>query len=156
MCGTRYDDVRLATLRDAPWNCCATLAVLAAASTPPAFGYANQYPLPPDCVRFNRIADNDDARWKVMGTMLMTDESGPLNVVYGRDLQDPTLFDPHLAQGIGYALALALAPSWRLDRARIMDIKALYDDTKRTAMFVGSQENSPEQFGEDVLLRARR
>lgn len=154
-CSARYDDVRLATLSDAPWTCAKAFAQLAASPDKPLFQWSSQYPLPADFVRMTRIYDRT-AKWEVAGDMLMTDQSpGALNVVYGRDVTDPTKYDASLAQCIGLALAVAIAPPFRVDRARIADIQAKYDKTKADAMFNDSQNNSPREFGQDVLLVSR-
>jgi hypothetical protein len=160
-CQARYDDVRLATLADAPWNCAKKLAQLAASPDVPPFGYANQYPLPADFVRMLRVADQDglglgDGRWEVLGPMLMSDLGAPLNTLYIFDLQDPTRFDPKLAQTIGYALALEIAPGIVRDDSRIARIQQKYATRISEAKTISSQQNAPREWDADVLLRSRR
>ncbi len=53
LCNRRFSTVRDATLRSHSWNCAIARADLAADSTAPSFGFANQFPLPTDpfCLR---------------------------------------------------------------------------------------------------------
>lgn len=160
-CQARYDDVRLATLEDAPWDCAKKLAQLAASPTAPPFGYANQFPLPADWVRMIKVADQDglglgDRRWEVLGQYLMSDLGAPLNTLYVFDLQDPTKFSPKLAQAIGYALALEIAPGICRDDSRIARIQKKYDTRISEAKTISSQQNAPREWDADVLLRSRR
>lgn len=160
-CKARYDDVRLATLADGLWDCAKKIAQLAASPTAPPFGYANQYPLPADWVRMIRVVDQDglglgDGRWEVLGANLMSDLGAPLNVLYVCDLQDPTKFDPKLAQTIGYALALEIAPGIVRDDSRIARIQQKYATRISEAKTVSAQQNAPREWDADVLLRSRR
>lgn len=154
LCAMRYDDTRRSILRSNPWNCNTTRAQLAADPTAPAFGFGNRYRLPPDFMRMLDLPDNEEAEWVIEGNYLLTDETAPLNVLYGRDLQDPTLFDPLLVQCIAYALALELAQP--LAQKLLPQIEKMLSGKMEMARLVGSQENWSREWDVDVLLRARR
>ncbi len=51
LCNSFYPDARDAVLRLHTWNFAATRASLAKLATAPAYGYANQFSLPSDCLR---------------------------------------------------------------------------------------------------------
>lgn len=155
-CKQRYDDVRRGVMREHPWNCNKKQAQLAAATVPPLFGYGNAFQLPGDFLRFYKIADNDEAQWEIVGTMLYTDETAPLNIVYHYDLQDPTQFDALLTQTIGLSLAVALAVPLTQSEARGDRAAKKLQDRLDTARLISSQENSPREWDEDIWLRSRR
>ena len=109
LCAARYDQIRRAVLRGAPWNCGKKQTLLAASPTAPLFTYRNAFPLPADFVRMFNLPENDQATWEVIGNLLMTDEGAPLQTLYIFDLQDPTQFDPLLTEAIGQAIGAELA-----------------------------------------------
>ncbi len=156
LCNARYADSRQAVIRMHPWNCTKKFAQLAANPNPPAFKYANAYDLPGDFIRMFDIADNPEANWEVVGNQLMTDETAPLNVRYHFDLQDVTRFDALFARVVGYDLALEIGPSIVRDDAKMKRISDKLNAKILSATLVDSQEDSPREWDEDILLRSRR
>ena len=156
LCAARYDDARQAVIRDHPWNSTKKYASLPASLTPPAFTWENAFALPPDFLRMNRIEDDLDADWEVVGNQLYTDQTAPLNIVYHWDLQDVTQFDALMVRCIGYDLALEIGPSLVRDDARMQRIALKLKDKAETAKLVDSQEDSPREWDDDILLRSRR
>lgn len=156
LCAARYDDVRQAVIREHPWGCTKKFAQPAAAATAPLFRWSNQYPLPSDFLRMNSIEGYDDSKWQVVGNMLMTNAGSPINLIYHFDLQDTTLFDALMAQCIGYRLALEIMPALVRDDAKIKRINDKLEYRIATAKLVDSQEDSPQEWDDDVLLRSRR
>lgn len=160
-CNARYNDVRQAVIALHPWNETKRYAQLAASPTAPIFGYSQQYPLPADFIRMYGIMDTDgdvldDAKWEVIGQVLMTDEGDPLNVCYHFDLTDPTKFSPLMAQVVGYYLALEIGPHLVRDDNRLARVEKKLETRLSKAMFVTAQQNSPREWDTDVLLRSRR
>jgi len=156
LCNGRYDDVRRAVLRSHPWPCAKVQALLAASATPPLFTFANAYPLPADFIRMVDLPENDEAVWEIQGNALLTDEDAPLQLVYVRDLTDPTLFDPLLVHTIAYALGVELVEPLAQDGSKLQRLAAMLNDKGETARLVASQGDSPREWDEDVLLRSRR
>lgn len=156
LCSARYDQVRREVLRAHTWNCARKRVQLAADLVAPAFEFGNAFTLPADFLRMVNLPDNAEAKYQVEGLKLLTDETAPLNVVYIYDCQDPTIFDAMLATAIGYAMGEALA--WPIAQSRDLEAKmGKKKDAKiPDARLVGSQENSAEEWDEDVWLRARR
>lgn len=160
LCNARYADSRQAVIRMHPWGCCKKLAQLGASPVAPPFDWGVQYPLPADYIRIGYVADTDgrqidDAKWEVVGNMLMTDEGAPLNVLYYFDLQDTTRFDALMVQAIGLQLALNVAPVLVRDDAKLARIQKKFDDTMSIARLSGAQEDSVQEWDADVLLRSR-
>ncbi len=165
MCGARYDQVRRAVLRMQPWNCAITQATLAAAATAPAFQYDNAYAMPADCLRLWDCPDADDdmmdwqvqsgAPFGISGSAILTDYGPPLNILYVRDVQDATQFDALLTETIAAQLAVELALPLTQSAAKLQAAQAALSAKLDAARLVSSQENSPKEWDEDVLLRSR-
>jgi hypothetical protein len=156
LCSARYDSVRRDVLRGHPWNCAMTMVALAASTTAPVTKYAYAYPLPADCLRLIDVPDMaDQDSYDVMSGSVLCDSDPALNIIYVRDLTDPTQFDPSLAKVLGLALAvdicMSLTQSGAIKQAVQADLNALMSE----ARLVGSQENSPPELDVDVLLRSR-
>ena len=156
LCNRRYDDVRRFVLTGSPWNCNQKQAQLAASATPPLFQYANAFDLPADCLRVDNLPDNDRAIWDIQGNQLLTDEGAPLNVLYGCDLQDPTLLSPMVVHCIAYALAVELAIPLTQKESKKAQLLKLFVEKQDAARLTDSQQNSVKEWDEDILLRARR
>jgi hypothetical protein len=160
LCNARYDDIRRAVLRGHTWNCNRKQAKLAADPIPPLFTRSYRYRLPGDYMRMYNLPENDMSVWDVFsdGTaqFLHTDETSPLDVVYGFDLQDATQFDPLLAHTIGYQIAVELCNPLTQSTERLKTVEAIFEGKIAISRLVGSQENSPREWDEDILLRSRR
>lgn len=106
-----FEPIKRAELRSHPWSFAIKRTQLAASSTPPAFGFRNQYPLPSD---FLRLLNPDpgynynDLDWQIEGSMLLTDWDAPLNFRYVADITDPNLFDPLFRETLASRIAMEL------------------------------------------------
>lgn len=160
LCNARYQDCRRFSLRSHPWNCNRKQVQLANDPVGPLFTFQNKFPLPGDFIRMLNLPENDMSLWDVMsdGTKmcLFTDAGAPLNMVYGFDLQDPTQFDPLLVHVIAYHLASELAVPLTQNVQRSQQMLTVMEGKLGISRLVGSQENSPREWDEDVLLRSRR
>lgn len=156
LCSARYQDVRRAVLRSHPWNCNRKQAQWASDATGPLFTFAYRYQLPGDFMRMYSMPENDMALWDIMDGYLYTDQGSPLDVVYGYDLQDETKFDPLLTHAIAYSLAGELAIPLTQNTERAKQALAVMEGKLGIARLIGSQENSPREWDEDILLRSRR
>lgn len=118
LCKLHYGPKRDALLRDYRWKFALRRAALPASATPPAFGYANAYVLPVDCLRVLSINDIDPERepdlaeqWDREGDTIVTDLGAPLKIRYTARVTDPTRFDASFVDALTAYLALYLAPS---------------------------------------------
>jgi hypothetical protein len=98
-------------LRSYPWNCATRRASLPALVRGPAFGFAQAYQLPADCLRV--IAMQDDVlygqRWRIEGGQLLTDVGAPLLLRYIARVEDVSQWDAMLADVIAAKLAASIA-----------------------------------------------
>jgi hypothetical protein len=106
-----YELARDTILRLYPWNCASARASLAALTTPPAWGFANQFQLPVDCLRVIEVdgALEFGVSWRIEGQRLLCDEPGPVLIRYIQRVTDPAQLDAQLVDAIAARLAADIA-----------------------------------------------
>lgn len=152
-----YDPARRYVLRLHPWQFAAKRAQLAAAPTPPAFGYGAAFPVPADFLRVIELPDMAATdRWKTEGGSILCNGTAPLNLVYVCDLQDPTQFDSLFVRVLAYQLAGDMAPTISQEQSRQQAMYELAQATLDAERLVDSQSQAAPEYDDDVWLRARR
>lgn len=158
LCNLRYDQKRRETLRKHNWNFARRRATLAANSTPPAFGYGAAYDLPGDFIRFYTEDEDQtvpEPDWVIENGQILSNDDGPLEIIYIYDCQDCTKFDPLFVATLGEAIGAALAKPLTQSKSEEDDAKARAGDALSEARTAGSQENAPQVLDVDVMLQAR-
>lgn len=139
-----YTGVRRAEIRKHPWNFAKTRASLAAKADAPEFGFAYAFALPADCLRVLNKADVD---WKIEGQDILSDDGGPLEIIYLRDVTDPNVFDEAFIEAFACKLAMELAEkltsSSEKKNSAGNDYKFALSEARRT--------NAIERMSEDRL-----
>ena len=143
--------IRQACLRENPWKFAITRHELSASSTTPTFFYASQYDLPsgfirllpPDRLTWRRRPDWVIERSGSGNSVIMTNDTGTLQVRCITDVTDPAAWDPlfylALAKRIGYFICEELTGS-------ATKKKALQDEYKEViaqAKAVNAIERAP-------------
>ena len=149
----RYESIRDMVLTKGKWNCATTRAQLAVLSTAPLFGFANQYQLPSDFLRFRRFQDQTfhipysiEALSNGDGTasrVLLTDE-GSANIIYIFRLTEVAKMDELLKYAIGARLAQEIALGVKGDLRQAGFAKNLADEAMSEAQFVDANQASTE------------
>jgi hypothetical protein len=157
LCTASYASVRDRVTRARPWRCAMARATLAAEVTGPAFGFANSYVLPPDCLRVFDLPDADDngTNWQVEGRKLLTDFGPAAKIVYIRRLDDASLIDSLLADAISYSLGAEIGGALTQSLDRVKYCQAQYEALLRDGELVSSQEASVQELDADLWLRSR-
>lgn len=153
-----YDASRDATLRAYPWNCAMGRASLAAETTAPAWGFAKQYVLPVDCLRVIEIQDDVtiDIPWRVEGRRILTDQSGPLNIRYVRQIVDPSEFDALTADALAVRLAMDTCRAVTGSTSDLQTLGQLFQLRITEARRIDAKEQSQdEEVIADLYLNAR-
>jgi hypothetical protein len=145
LCSQRWPAVRDAVLRAHPWNCASAQAELAASAAPAGWKYQAAFPLPADCLRVLSVCSDgaDVDAWEVQIGAVLCDESGPLQVLYIRRIDDPRLFDPLLCETLTARLSATLAYPITASTALAQSFWAHYAETLREARGVDAREASP-------------
>lgn len=162
LCKAVYADQRDALLQGYPWNFAMRRASLAAEVTAPLWGFACQYILPagPDpefCLRVYQVEDELDnaCPYKIEGRKILTDDGGPLNIIYIARVTDPGLYSPLFSETLSATLAVILAANLTESPGRIQAAQAWLDRASTMAEMSDAQEGTPDDLNPDVWLRSR-
>ncbi len=112
LCKANYDNVRDAVLEERDWSFATSRKVLAPSSTPPDFGYTNQFELPSDYIRVIAVSSNPaftrSIDWAKEGNAILADLD-VLYIKYIRKVIDETQFSSGFAQAFAARLAMEFA-----------------------------------------------
>ena len=164
-CNRVYAHARDTELRSHPWSFARTRVQLAALSTPPIFGYANQFPLPDDYLRI--LTDNgrgsslraqDDFQIEFTGDtrVILTDLAAPINLVYIRTVTDVTQFDQLFTDLLVARIAHDVCEKITQSNSKRELAVAAYTAAKREARRINGFERGAQEAPEDPWLIARR
>jgi hypothetical protein len=151
--------VRPAVIRSHPWNSTTTRASLPKLTTTPAWGWAFEYQLPPDCLAvFDIDTDDSEQYWTVEARKLLADIDAPLGILYAKDELDSQVFDPLLVEALSHALALEMCEAITQSNTKRGQLHNLFNETMTRAKLADGQESSTRAFDEDewILARLRR
>lgn len=153
LCNARYESIRNAVFRSHTWNCLIARQELAADTTTPAWGWANQFTLPSDCLRVITISDYD-YDYKIEGRKIMANVS-PIKLQYIKLVTDPNEYDTLLAETISAALAADIAFAVTANATLVTTMKEIYQEKLAEAKHVDATEgqNTDPNMGQvDVIL----
>lgn len=153
VCRLRYPFARDAVLRAYDWNFASARDSLAAAATPPAFGFAFQYPLPGDCLFVRSIEDCE--AWKVEGRQVLTDRPPPLNIAFTRSIVNPASFDTLFIHALATRIAADIAVSLSESLGKAQSLWQIYMAKLGEARRRDAQEGQAEDLPEGTWLDAR-
>lgn len=102
--------LRQAMFRTHPWRFAVARRQLAADGTPPAFGFALRYQLPPACMRLLQVGLEPDypPRYEVEAGFILTDAKAPLPIRFVFDEVNVAAWDPAFAEAFAARIALEL------------------------------------------------
>ncbi len=136
-------------LRSFPWSFNKKMASLPADPVAPAFRWNKAYTLPADCLRVHTIREYQNGGktpYEIFGRQIYTDESAPLNIVYGCRLTNASLFDPLFARALGCRLGL-LAAQRITGKANYLDkARMFYQEAMHSAIHVSSLEMGSDHY----------
>ena len=166
LCNRRFSTVRDATLRSHTWNCAIARADLAADSTAPSFGFANQFSLPTDpfCLRvLSFFTSNVDAEispydsqvmFKVEGRKIRSDEA-TCRITYISRVTDTELFDSLLSNAIAYRLASETAYAITGSTTVAQSMYTMYEQKVKEARTMDALEGKPDKLVADEFTNIR-
>lgn len=162
-----WDTVRRSELSKRYWSFAMVRTTLPALATPPAFGFANAYQLPPDYLKLAQIGDQyippsmadyrtgDDSAWAIESGQLLTDFGAPLRFRYVRDVTDPGQFNPLFDEV--FASKLAAEACYAITQSRDGQQVALndYKTAIREAAIGNAIEKPPQGLPDDSWMIGR-
>jgi len=176
VCNLQYDSNRRDELRKHYWNFALKRVSLAPDTAAPAFDYAYQFTLPPDCLR---IAIPNDAYldWQLEGRKILTNSikspfssnvvnsqgvvvttatvSPQLNLKYVSDVTDATQFDPSFYNVLTISLAVDICETLTQNSGKKRDLKQDYKDAVVEARTADAFENLPADAPDDAWWLVR-
>lgn len=162
-----FDIVRDAELRDHRWSFAKKRAQLAASATAPVFGFANSFPLPIDCLRVLRVGDispgadlstvrnADSSAFAIEGRAILTDDAGPLNIIYTARIEDTTQWDASFVEAFAARLAYEIADALTASGTRKEACNDEYKMRVSTATRANAIELPPQPIEDDTWVLAR-
>ena len=157
-CNLAYNIIRDKELRAHPWNFAITRDQLAEDATDPAFGRANSFTLPSDCLRLLDPYPEDnsnDRDHQIEGRKIYTDDSAPLNIRYIKRVTDPNEMDVLFREALAASLALELCEKLTQSNPKKESIKDDYKNIIREARRVNAIENVAGEPPTSVWITAR-
>lgn len=153
LCKDNYANIRDEMLRSHPWKFAKVRVSLALLTTKPAFGFANAFQLPADCLRVFKMMGDESYSWQVIGKTLVTD-SDEAYIEYVKRAEpfemDPSFIDA-LVSKIAYKLSFSLVQSVTLRESLKQEAK----DALTTARSFNGQEGAGDRVYADDWLNSR-
>jgi hypothetical protein len=147
-----WDAKRDAELSAHPWTFATRRTTLPASSTPPAYGFAREFPLPPDCLRLIELG-----QWYVMyqgvdygplfsieGNAVLCDEPAPLRARYVARIADPSSWPALFCEALACRLAAEIAESLTQSLGKRQQAWDEYKAALRAARQANAIEQPPQ------------
>jgi len=154
LCDRNWPLVRDMVLRDHPWNFAVKRDVLAASSTPPAWGFQKEFPLPTDFLRLLEVRDLSTGEYQVEGRSILADADA-LYIRYIWRVTDPNVYDALFLEAVACRLAVELCEPLTQSNTKKDALFQEYADTLTRAVRVDGQENPPQEYEEDEWIAVR-
>jgi hypothetical protein len=160
---TEWDNARRAVLRRGKFNFAMTRAALTAqAATDPnyvtPFPFDSRFPVPPDCLRVVELYDATGCLlsvYKYEARAILADGTGPLTLVYGRDVTEIGDWDDLSIQALVARIGYAIADTLAGDRGRKQDCWAEFQRLSKDTGGVDAKEDPPEQAYDSSWVTSR-
>lgn len=157
-CNLAYGPCRDDELRAHPWSFAIARQSLAADATAPAFGRANAFQLPSDCLRLLPPYPEDNEwnlDWLVEGRKVYTDDDAPLKVRYIKLETDPNVFDSTFREALAARLAMELCEPITQSNTKWDRAEADYRRAIRQARRVNAIEGPSDEPPTDPWITVR-
>jgi len=163
-----YELIRDAELRRRKWRFSIRRASLPALAEIPAFGYANAYQLPADCVKLLMVGDLapgvdlsdirtgfDTELYSLEGRQILTDLAAPLSLRYQARVTDPAQFDATFVAALASRLAYEACEDLTQSSSKKQDAMNDYRLAIREAVAANAIEVVPTPLPDDSWLLSR-
>ena len=162
----RYDTVRDFVLAGGNWNCATTRISLSALATAPAFGFAKQFALPGDFLRFIRFEEDaqENIQYRIEAvsdgqggaTRVLLTDSADAKIVYIFRLTEVAKMDELLKYAISARLAYEISLAVKGDIQQTNFFKNISEESISIAHFADADQASVEVMTSSLWLNSRR
>ncbi len=163
-----YAPVLADELRAHHWNFALKRAILPASATPPLFGKANYFPLPPDFLDLAPLDPTFGANgggpisgppaitdWQIEGLQIASDDQAPIQIRYVSSDITESMFDPNFCEAFAAKLAAMACEELTQSNTKLAAAGAVYDRAIERAKNRNAFENRPVQPQLDSGISAR-
>jgi len=161
----RYETVRDSVLARGSWNSATTRAKLSKLSTSPAFGFANQFVIPGDFLRFLRFNENDPLNiphrieavsdGQGAATRVLLTDNTEAHIVYIFRLTEVAAMDELLKYAISARLAYEISLAVKGDIQQTNFFKGLSDEAIADGHYVDADQGPVEVMGGNLWVGSR-
>lgn len=144
--------------RKFPWKCLTGRYELAADATAPTFGYTYRYLIPSDVLFIREVIKGTvtlHEDWEREGDYILTDQAGPLRIIFTKQEEDPNKWDALLVSTVAAYLALELAEPLTQSQQKVGRAQERYNAILREARFVNAQEGNARKLATDTWVSVR-
>lgn len=152
---TQKDLARRNLLRQHQWNFALCRKELVAEPVPPTFEYTSKYALPSDFLRLGNIYNDFGEDFRIETGFLLTDMASPLPLVYVRDIEDPSEWDPLFQEAYTYHLASKIVFALNQDMGQASALDQFHTRALLRAKWADSTENSAIRVTADDWVASR-
>jgi hypothetical protein len=149
-----FDAVRMEVNEVHHWRFARKRAALAAAPEAPAWGFASQFPLPEDFLRILSV-EGSNASYEVEGALLLSDESGPLNIRYLARIDDLSKYSPSFIAALAARWAAEMCPTITKSTSKSEDLWTQYGQALKQARRTDSIGSASEPAADGGWLNSR-
>lgn len=157
-CNVAFESLRDFELREHSWSFAIKRSSLAADSVAPAWGRANSFQLPSDCLKVlppYPEMNRNDIDWQIEGRKILTNDKAPLLVRYIAQVIDPNEMDAAFKETLACRIALELCEEITQSNTKKDALLKDYEMTVRRAKKANAIENAPGTPPEDTWVTGR-
>lgn len=141
-----YPIVRDQVHRVHPWRRLKARARLAADVTAPTWGYTTRFRLPSDILMLLDVYKGDEPLnrdWELEGDFILCDETGPLDIRYIKDSDNPDEWDSLHLSAVAWLLACEMSEALTQDPQKRAQCFAAFNDALTMAKRYSGMEGNP-------------
>lgn len=150
-----WPSVRRQVLRGHIWNCATRRVLLSPETTPPAFGWANQFLKPSDWLRTVAVGAEGERIDYVMEDRYFLANESALPLLYIFDNTNPATYDAGLVAALEIGMMAALAYPVTKSTSLAAELSQLLRDTLAQARAWDGQDDPAQTLGDFPLMRSR-
>jgi hypothetical protein len=163
-----YQPVLISMLRDNFWGFAIKRASLVASATPPVYGPANSYPLPPDFLDMAPPDQKYGVAWggfisgppnvndyQIEGQSIVSDQVSPIQIRYVSSAVTESMFDASFAEAFSSLLAVETCEELTQSNTKLAQIGKMFDEAMEIAKKRNAFESRPSMPPIDPWITQR-
>lgn len=144
-----WDDARQFALRGGSWRFALRRDILAREDAEPAHSWSYQFIIPTRCMLLHQVGTDDspleiNRDYKIEGNRIITNEEGPLPVVYVDNVEDVSAFPPDFKFAMAAYLGHLAAPDVLKSTDKAKELLQLFEYYMDVAATNNALENPPK------------